>query len=333
MENSYFSYSNLKKWLSIVFVIIVSCVFLYFALQNANWTKIYKIILQTDINFIFIGIVLFIFSYFFKWLRWHIILKDLDSNISPVQTLNPFFGGFALNNFLPLRAGEAYRVLSLSKHSTISKTGSISTLMLDRILDGLTLVIILIYTLPKENNPVWLKNMLNISIWIFIGGFIVLFLIANINHILERIEKLFLKLHFELGFKLISKVVNALKIVKNPWQLLILTILSILVWLFEGGMYYCFAKSLSINISFTQSLLVLAIVNFGILIPASPGYIGTFEYFTVKALSLCFIHENKAISFSLLIHFIQIIFITIFGLIAYAFFKLNIKNKIITKGK
>ena len=62
---------------------------------------------------------------------------------------------------------------------------------------------------------------------------------------------------------------------------------------------------------FNQSLVI---VNFGILVPSSPGYFGVFQGMTILALMLYGVNKELALSISILIHFCQYIPVTLWGL-------------------
>jgi glycosyltransferase 2 family protein len=306
-----------KKWVSVIGAIVISGWFLWVTVHGINWARLLEILSGTKIGWVLVGSAAFTLSYAIKWWRWHLILKGLAPDIVPKQTLTPFFGGFALNNFLPLRAGEGYRVLSVSRNTGISKTSSLSTLMLDRIFDGLALVGCLAFAAPSTGSPDWVSQMLQIVTIIFLGGFALFFLLAHGSHLYERAEVLSHRLHISPVFHMFHSVVEALRIVKNPLNLILLATMSIIVWICEAVMYLTLAWSLSIPLTPVEALLILAVVNFGILIPSSPAYVGTFEFFTVRAMSLYAIGKYPALTFSLLIHTTQIILISLFGVVAW----------------
>ena len=308
---------NWRKNISVTGAILISGWFLWITIRGASWDQILRSLSHTKIAWVLAGIGAFTLSYAIKWWRWHLILKGLDDAVRPGQTLTPFFGGFALNNFLPLRAGEGYRVLSVSNRTSITKTSSLSTLMLDRIFDGLALVGCLAIAAPSAGSPPLVSHMLQTVTIIFVGGFALFFLLAHGNHLYERAEAVSHRFHISPLFHMFYSIVEALRIVKNPLSLLMLILMSAAVWACEATMYLAFARALSIPLGMLQALLILSVVNFGILIPASPAYIGTFEFFTVKAMALYGIGRDSAITFAVLIHAAQFILISLFGVLAW----------------
>jgi hypothetical protein len=59
-------------------------------------------------------------------------------------------------------------------------------------------------------------------------------------------------------------------------------------------------------------MVVSGILGLGLMIPAAPGYIGTYEFFSVAALSLFGVEKENAFAFTLLLH--GWVFLTVTGL-------------------
>jgi len=76
-----------------------------------------------------------------------------------------------------------------------------------------------------------------------------------------------------------------------------------------------FSYAFKFNLSILDSLLVISIINFGIILPSSPGYIGTFEYFCVQSLFLFEISQEQAIAFAILFHAVQFIIMSVLGIL------------------
>ncbi|HYT55986.1 MAG TPA: lysylphosphatidylglycerol synthase domain-containing protein, partial [Verrucomicrobiae bacterium] len=68
-----------------------------------------------------------------------------------------------------------------------------------------------------------------------------------------------------------------------------------------------------IDVPFAASWVVLAFVGIGVSLPSAPGFVGTYQFFTVAALALFSVDQNRAFGFSLLQHLSQYIPVTLFG--------------------
>jgi uncharacterized protein (TIRG00374 family) len=62
------------------------------------------------------------------------------------------------------------------------------------------------------------------------------------------------------------------------------------------------ARSLGIDLSITDVALVAGVVNLGVAIPSSPGFVGTYQWLCVVSLGLVGVAADQAFAFSILLH-------------------------------
>ena len=306
--------------------ILISIVFIYLAAKDVNVDQLLSGIRNSSPLFLVLGTVVFIIAYLLKAQRWLLILKPHDKRYSINNTYPPFFIGFAANNFLPLRIGELVRIYLFARSTESKISFSFSSVFLDRILDGLVLLCLLGFTSFFVIMIDWIQSVIVVAAIIFVGGISISIFIGRsgnvrLGNFIKRDSSLIRKIDMELG-----NVRDAFKIFNNWKRLLIVLLFSFAVWLFEGLMYLLFAIGLGFDISFLHSVFTMCIVNFGILVPASPGYVGTFEFFCIKSLGLFGITNDQALTFAILIHFSQFIALTIMGIISINYMGINWKN-------
>ena len=88
--------------------------------------------------------------------------------------------------------------------------------------------------------------------------------------------------------------------------------------------FYSFSTELPYIASFT----LLVVTAIGVMIPSAPGYIGTFQLFSVLALGLFSVNKVEALSMSIFLHFSEYFIVTTLGLIYLG--KRNISFKKLT---
>ena len=131
-----------------------------------------------------------LFSFIFRGIRWRILLQNLSKNHSILECIQLTFVGYAINNVFPARAGEISRAYLVGKGNGISKTSSLATIFVERIFDGLTIVVILAILLFINPFPGWVKTLS------YIGGAlfsILFFLVFRKPHLAIRVIMLPLK--------------------------------------------------------------------------------------------------------------------------------------------
>ena len=99
----------------------------------------------------------------------------------------------------------------------------------------------------------------------------------------------------------------------------ILAALSVLLWCLEGVLYWLVAESLGLELTLVEATLVIVLTSFFALIPAAPGFLGTFEAGIAFALSALDVPGGQIVAFAILVRFIVFVPITIVGLLLLLF--------------
>lgn len=303
-----------------IFGVLVSLLFLILIFTNIDFSKVLTGIKTVNYYFLIPAIGIQILSFWVRSLRWSYILRNIKRistrKLFPIVSIS-----YMINNTLPFRLGEIARAYLISAKENVSKASAFSTIILERVFDGLTLmlylgVILLVYPFPE-----WVQQ-IGVTIGlIFIGSLIFIILLVSMR---EKTVKLINTLLRLLPERIRNKVSNSLEnfidgfdIIKDKKSLIPIVSYSILIWLMEAYMFFALAEAFNFNNTEIISFFTLAVVNFGIMIPSSPGYIGTFEYFIIKSLEVFSISKEIALSFALILRVAQYTPITLIGFVFF----------------
>jgi glycosyltransferase 2 family protein len=77
---------------------------------------------------------------------------------------------------------------------------------------------------------------------------------------------------------------------------------SLLIWAFAVLPVDLILQGFGIHLPITASMFILVLLVFAVMVPASPGFIGTYHYACFKGLSVFGIAESTSISIALIIH-------------------------------
>ena len=123
---------------------------------------------------------------------------------------------------------------------------------------------------------------------------------------------------YELAYQsktILSKIYSAILFIDWSFNSFKIVLLGLFIWLIECLVYFIALLAFNINdFPIYEALLTLSIVNFGLLVPSSPGYVGVFQGMTILALIIFSIDQETALSISILIHSCQFFPISILGL-------------------
>jgi len=310
-----------KWWLNWKFFIgiLLSAFFLLLAFQKVDFEAVKAALAHANYVFLLPAVALTFISLFFRAVRWFFLLRP----IKKTRLSNLFAAimiGFALNFILPVRIGEFARAYSIGKKENLSKAASFATLVVERLLDGMTIIgffaiIILFWSFPS---PPWVYKSALVVLGLFLGGLVFLVLLRfQSRRILTWVG--FVLRPFPSRFKvfvisILENFIQGLRIFNNPRSFLISAVLSLLVWLPAGLVVHFLLLGFDIRLPIAAAFLVLVVLCTGLMIPAAPGFVGTFQFFCILGLSLFGVEKDVALSFSIVYHASQFIPVTVVGL-------------------
>lgn len=213
------------------------------------------------------------------------------------------------------------RILGFRDRFKVDPSAMLGILLLERILDLLSLIIVLYSGLYFSDTKVIPSTILNsmglLGIIIFS---ILLFIVSYPSLITLQFAKAIRRIRFikdPLAFKITSvfdNLITSFSLIRTPRVLITLTILSLAGWFFEGILYYSVAISLGIDVQPSTPFLVLSVGTLSTLLPSTPGYIGTFDYFVMSTMAESGVGRTDATVYSMLVHFLVWAPVTILGL-------------------
>jgi len=309
----------LKKKFSLGLAISGLCLYLVF--RNTDLGALRESLVAVRYPYLFISLIFILLFSFFRALRWKYLLDPLKK-ISTRNLFEVVMIGYLANNILPARIGEVVRAVVLGKTEGISKIASLATIVMERILDVITLVIILIIAsryLPLGGGKNKIIIVATASVC-FLSLFLILlkyrqeWLFKTSKKILEPISPK-IALHAQ---KSIHNFLEGLQVLKQGKHFIAISFLSAIIGLVLGGIYYFVAVAFDIKLSLPGLLFLLSVIFLGTMIPSSPGYVGTFHYFCIQALFLLGIKDkNLALSYAIVVHLIQYIPESLLGLLFF----------------
>lgn len=301
-------------------------VMFYLLLRKIDWQNLWSAFAQFHVIWIIPALVIYLLGYVIRGFRWKILLSPVKK--CRFQSLFPTLViGFMANNLLPARAGEFVRAYLNGTKEKISRSASLATIVLERIFDGLAMMIMLWAALSfgnlpirEESMPMGIQQAIKACPYVFGTAFLFFFLLLLFKNMAVFVINFFTR-HAPLKFrKPLNKIAHTffdgLKILKNAKETFLVLATSIAAWTCEFSGYYLLAIGMGIApspLSFWSAALLMAIVNLAILVPNAPGGFGLFEYVGVKLLGPFGISPELALGYMLVVHFVVWIPINLLG--------------------
>lgn len=286
--------------------------------------------------------LMFMISNVSRALRWNLLIQQLDGGDKyRPKWYNSFFSimiGYLVNLALP-RAGEFARPATLGQYEKISVDKLLGTVVTDRILDMLMLLLIVGFTLLFQFQNIYdflsgnIPSNLDCTkalptaeegggipiLWI-LGGLVVLGLIGLLIIYIFR-ERLMQTAIYKKLREMATNFVEGLKTVFSLRRQALVWFFfhTGVIWLMYFMMtYLCFfAYGPTVHLGPEAALLAFVFGAFGIVVP-SPGGMGTYQLTVTAALVIYGVSSADAFAYSNISFFTINLFCNIgFGLLAY----------------
>ena len=233
--------------------------------------------------------------------------------------------GYMANNVLPLRAGEVVRVYVVARRWNASAGAAprshpfwttLATLIVERVLDSLIVVLILAVLILVVPVPRFLEVAALVVLAIDLASVTMLIAVVTAPQACASLITRLLGRWPGLQRRVLTAFetfVYGLDGIRAPSHAVPLIAWTILVWLAPAFAAWTVLTALGLHLPFAAPWAVLAVVGLGVSIPSAPGYVGVFHAAAVLALGLFGVSRSTGVGYALLFHASQVLPVTLLG--------------------
>jgi uncharacterized protein (TIRG00374 family) len=310
--------------------IIISVILLVFIFWNTDIQALKEAMLSANYWYLAPSVLITFICMWLRAIRWQWLLAPIKK-IGVHSLFSATMIGFMANNVLPARLGEFVRAYVIGRHENIPKSASFGTIVVERIFDGLVLLSFLIFSFMTQTAlPDWVIVSGYVVGGIYIVSLTFLFcLVIRPDGVLYFLVPAIRMISLRTANRvesLIRTFIDGLQILKQGFRMIMILILSLILWFIFAFSIQVALMGFNHNLPFTASLLIMAILGFGVTIPSSPGFVGTFHASCVVGLALFSVSQSDAVSFSIVYHASQYIPVTVVGLVYLWMDHLSLKD-------
>jgi len=286
--------------------VVISVLFLLFALRGQRLPEVWQGLREANYWWLIPGIIVYFFAVWLRTFRWHYLLRPVKTvslrSLFPIVTI-----GYMGNNLFPFRAGEVIRAYVLKRKEDVSASASLATIVVERIFDGITMLVFVFAILPLVPTNEFLSRLVPFMSFLFFGTLVAFLLIASSSERTRRVYEWFVSKLVPQAWRdqvrgLLERFVEGLQVLRRGRDLVLIMGISILLWLVEAWKYWFVMQGFGFDQPFYVLVFTCAIVNLATTIPATPGYLGTFEVAGIESLVLFGVPRHAATSFMLALH-------------------------------
>jgi uncharacterized protein (TIRG00374 family) len=288
------------------------------ALPGLHFREVWSSLRSANYWWLLPGVAVFFVGLWVRTWRWHYMLRSIKS--VPMSTLFPLVCiGYFGNNVFPFRAGEVLRSYLLKREENISFVSSLTTVLIERIFDGLTMLLFVFLALPfvPAIPPVYRRSVTVLTVLLLAATAVFIWMAMRPERVTRFYEFFSARL---LPSKIRPKVdgfyerfMAGLGSLSNGTDVLMIFFTSVIIWLLETVKYWFVMQAFDFNVAFIVLMLMNGLVNLATTLPSAPGYIGTFDTPGIETLAAFGINRNVAASYTFTLHLALWLPVTVVG--------------------
>jgi len=322
-----------KNHFKLFFGLLIGAIFMYIAFRKVDFSQMGEALKRTNYWYLLLVLVIIFFSHWLRAVRWHYLMAPIQK-VKTKHLFSALMIGYMANTFTPAHLGEFLRAYVLGRKTQVKSSSVFGTIVIERIIDVFTLLFLMALTFVVFPFPDWVTK----SGYIMFVGVVILFVLLIVmkrhrdaslrflNKLLDILLKPFskkisskLKDIFSTMFGQLNSFVDGVVGLKSRRHYVITAVLSLLIWTCYGAFlqvsFYAFDFVALYDLPWTAALVTLVITTISVIVPSSPGYVGTYHLLCQLSLGLFAIPKSEALTFAFVAHGINFIPILIVGLI------------------
>lgn len=319
---------RLRIILQYIFFLSIGFLFAWLSLKDLDKEKMAQI--KTALRearhwLIFPTFFVLFMSHFVRSLRWRLLIQSMGYHPSKTNTFFAVMIGYMTNQALP-RVGEVLKCTVLGRYEKIPVDKLIGTIILERMVDALTLLVVFAITLSIQ--PQLYHQLLDaiftapggteghtISGWWVFGAlvFIALLIMAvwmirkkkNFHDLLLALKKIWLS---------VFQGIISIRLLKKRGLFLLFTFLLWGCYLLGGYLGFLALKDTQ-HYGIREAFTVLSAGSIGMVV--SPGGMGAYAYLIQQTMQLYNLNAVIALAFGWILWMVQTSVIVLGGLISF----------------
>jgi uncharacterized protein (TIRG00374 family) len=301
-----------SQWrgISVWFGLVVSLVFVYLAVRDVDAAAIGTALRGMDYWTLAPAALVLAVAIYIRVVRWRILFAP--GRRPGMRAVGAsLLIGLLFNNILPARAGEAARAIALNQRAGTSRFEALGTVIAERALDVLCLIVLLFVAAPALPETDWLPRALIAGAALGAGLLVLLLVFAYYGH---RPARLLLRpLSFLPGITreksdvAARNLVHGFSFVRRPGTALAAFGLTLASWLLIAVTFWLCLIGFDLPVGFEAGLLVVVAANLAMIVPSGPAAVGVFEAATLAALAPFSVDRSTALSYAIVVHALNVL--------------------------
>ena len=272
-------------------------------LWRLDWPIFFQSLVQVDGVWVLLCFALLSLGVAGRALRWEVIATGNICEFFDFWRATQL--GYLTNMLYPARAGEIIRVVAIGRFTGLVPGKAVGSALVDRLLDGLTLSILLagIVVFAKLDH-MW-RNL--VLIMMAGTGLVIFALVVFVFLGADRV------LSWPIMSCLrpwIAQAIEVLQELRNWHRLGFILLLHVVTFFLDFFTYFALLQGFGWALPFQAAVLLKVMMTAASSLPSTPGYLGVYQLAAIVGLGFYGVGESEAVAFSLLWQVVQL---SVFG--------------------
>jgi uncharacterized protein (TIRG00374 family) len=305
-----------SKYFRFILGVTVGAALLFLSIRNVSWGDVKGQLQSITAAWIIVAFCLYWFELALRLFRWRTLLSQLQPAISIYQLSTAFIAGYAANNVLPAKLGEAFRADLLGRLANVSRLTAFGSIILERLFDMVAILcmtawgVLFVTTTQIGTLDHVIRALTLLAVPIALLAILVYFLVARkSNYLNSRLKTVSVKVH---------NLAQALHVLEKPSLSLKLIGSTMAIWILNSIAMWSILMALNVQLDINQTLLLIGITGIAAAIPAAPAGIGTLQYAFYIASVLLEFSPSAALVASTIVQIVLLGSATVVGAMSYS---------------
>jgi glycosyltransferase 2 family protein len=287
-----------RTYIGIFIGLSISVIALLLVFHWAGFKALKEALTTIRLPFIFLGLVTFLLSMFFRVVAWRILLQQSVSIWRVFTVLNQ---GYLINNVLPWRLGEFGRAILLGRRPNLTAQGVLASIFVERLYDIVIALGFFAALIPFAVGLPGISRSVFFAVAVIASAAFGLLLLLRYPQIILRVVDILPGGRDRWG-RHFDRFREGLQTIRSPRIVGMSLFFLLTSWFLAGFQYWFVLRSMVPEAQIHWAFFMLTITMLGVTIPSSPGYVGVFEAAGVLALSAFNVPEGQALAATLVLH-------------------------------
>jgi glycosyltransferase 2 family protein len=290
--------------------IVVTVVFSYIALSGIDFSEVSHALHSCDYWWLIPALIAFGLGNVARALRWRSLFTP-GRRPPPGPALDATMIGYFYNNIMPARAGEAARVVVLTRRSSAPPVEIVGTVVVERLYDVIAILAIFFVAQPWLPHVSWFGAaaiaaiVLALTI-IAVAAVLVIYGERPLRFLLRPLGRIPLFSGDRLE-QTVTELAHGLSGLRNREVAVEAFLWTMLAWMLTALCSYLVSVAFHLHLPFASGLLVAVAVGLSMILPSPPAALGVFEGAAILALKAYGLPKSTILPYALVLHAINFV--------------------------